>query len=302
MNRPWVAALALAVAGCAAPLPQQSSPDDPSSAEIMRAAKARVAARTPEESARIERERIALQERLAAMNANSQPAPSAQAAPPPRRTPPPPEPEVPSTVYGSGFVVTPSQVVTNHHVVDACRAVTVFADGQPIEASVQAFTTGNDLALLKLASNLPTSAPLRALSSLGEEVVVAGYPLYGLLSPDLVVTAGQVSSLAGLGGDPTVVQISAPVQPGNSGGPLIDRTGAVVGVVVAKLDAQRLAKMTGDIAQNINFAVKPELLRLFLDANQVHYRAAVPGKKLDGEDIAKRARGYTVRIVCERLS
>jgi S1-C subfamily serine protease len=63
---------------------------------------------------------------------------------------------------------------------------------------------------------------------LGEDVMVAGHPLSGLLSNDLIVTSGQVNSLAGIGNDPSLLQISAPVQPGNSGGPLIDRSGAIV--------------------------------------------------------------------------
>jgi S1-C subfamily serine protease len=96
----------------------------------------------------------------------------------------------------------------------------------------------------------------------------------------------------------SVLQISAPVQPGNSGGPLIDRAGAVVGVVVSKLNVARLAKVTGDYAQNINFAVKPELLRLFLEANQITYKGAELGKQLDGIQLAEHARSFTVQISC----
>jgi S1-C subfamily serine protease len=120
------------------------------------------------------------------------------------------------------------------------------------------------------------------------------------LADDLVVTGGQISSLAGLGNDPLVMQISAPVQPGNSGAPLLDRSGAVVGVVVSKLDVVRVAKATGDVAQNVNFAIKPEVLRLFLDSNRVSYKTTAPGKRLEGEEVATRARRFTVQIVCQK--
>lgn len=75
----------------------------------------------------------------------------------------------------------------------------------------------------------------------------------------------------------------------------------MVGVVFSKLDVERLAKITGDLAQNINFAVKPELLRLFLDANRVPYKSALLGPKLDGIEVAARARGFTVQVICEKV-
>ena len=128
--------------------------------------------------------------------------------------------------------------------------------------------------------------------------MLAGYPLSGLLSYDLIVTSGQVNSLAGLANDPNLLQISAPLQPGNSGGPIIDRSGGIVGVVVSKLNAARLAKITGDLAQNVNFAIKPEIIRLFLDANQVHYVTVNLGARIEGTEIAQRARSFSAQILC----
>jgi len=165
---------------------------------------------------------------------------------------------------------------------------------------LRASTSRNDLALLEALNLSGTPVAVRASAVLGEDTTVAGYPLAGLLSNDLVVTSGQVNSLAGLGNDPSMLQISAPVQPGNSGGPLIDRSGAVVGVVVSKLNADRLAKLTGDIAQNVNFAIKPEVLRLFLDTNRIQYRAAAVGPRINNVQIAERARSFTVQVLCER--
>jgi len=129
--------------------------------------------------------------------------------------------------------------------------------------------------------------------------MVAGYPLTGLLGSDIIVTSGHVNSLAGMRNDSTRLQISAPVQPGNSGGPLVDRSGAVVGVVVSKLNVTRLATVTGDFAQNVNFAIKPEMLRLFLEANQVRFRTAQLGPRLEGITIAARAREFTAQVLCD---
>ena len=212
-----------------------------------------------------------------------------------------PKPSKLDSYSGSGFYVNPSMVVTNYHVVEQCTRFRVLRDATESSATVIAIDTRNDLALLQVTSPPAASPALRANAALGEEVMVAGHPLTGLLGNDIIVTSGQVNSMAGLGNDPTFIQISAPVQSGNSGGPVIDRTGNVVGVVVAKVNVLKVARLTGDMTQNVNFAIKPEVLRLFLDANRVTYRAASGGKKqerLDGTELAQRARGFTVQIIC----
>jgi S1-C subfamily serine protease len=196
-------------------------------------------------------------------------------------------------------LVTSTGVVTNQHVVEGCSRLRVRTDDATIAATVAASTKRSDLALFSLSQGVGVPAAVRTSALLGEEVTVAGYPLSGLLSSDIIVTSGQVNSLAGVGNDPTLLQISAPVQPGNSGGPVIDKSGEVVGVVVSKLNAERIARVTGDIAQNVNFAIKAEVLRLFLDANRVQYRTPSSTRKLDGVQIAQRARQYTVQVLCE---
>ena len=133
---------------------------------------------------------------------------------------------------------------------------------------------------------------------LGESVVVMGFPFSGLLSSDAVVTTGIVSALAGMRDDRHKLQISAPVQPGNSGGPLLDPAGHLVGVVVSKLDGVRMASLTGAIPENINFAIKGEEARSFLRVHGVAVVTAPKGKDLTADVIAEQGLRYTVRLEC----
>jgi uncharacterized protein len=137
-------------------------------------------------------------------------------------------------------------------------------------------------------------APLRA----GDSVVGLGYPLCGLLASTANVSVGNVSALAGLGDDSRYVQISAPVQPGNSGGPLLDASGHIVGIVTAKLNAVRVARFTGDIPQNVHFALKAEVARTFLDSKGIAYQTARSDQQLSPADVGDIGRPFTVQIEC----
>jgi S1-C subfamily serine protease len=113
------------------------------------------------------------------------------------------------------------------------------------------------------------------------------------------VTTGIVSSLSGLLNDTRFLQISAAVQPGNSGGPLLSSNGEIVGVVAAKLNALKVARATGSIPENINFAIKTGALRDFLDNSVVPYQTAEMKAELKTTDIARNARGFTLLISCK---
>lgn len=200
---------------------------------------------------------------------------------------------------GTGFFVAKDgKALTNAHVVDRCHEMFVGFDGQQATARVVARDNDNDLALL--ATDLhPASAPNWRLSiRQGEEIVVYGYPLAGVLATGGNVAVGNVTALAGLGNDSRFLQISAPVQPGNSGGPLLDRSGNVVGIVVAKLDALGIAAATGDIPQNVNFAIKASVAAAFLDAHGVMHAEGESSPALSTPDIAERAKGLTMQVAC----
>jgi S1-C subfamily serine protease len=127
---------------------------------------------------------------------------------------------------------------------------------------------------------------------------VYGFPLTGALASGGNVTTGNITALAGLGDDSRFLQISAPVQPGNSGGPLLDRNGSVVGIVVSKLNALGVASVTGDIPQNINFAIKASVAKAFLDAQRVDHVDSSEVGSLSTPDIAERAKSLAGKILC----
>jgi S1-C subfamily serine protease len=161
---------------------------------------------------------------------------------------------------GTGFVIGETRALTNHHVIDGCQRLTARnAAGKVSSATIEASDARRDLALLAIPANTGPVLTFRDSPALarGEQVITYGFPLSGVLSSGPTLTTGDVSALAGLRDNPLHIQISAPVQPGNSGGPLLDARGRVIGVVVSKLNAMRIAQMTGgDIPQNVNFAIR----------------------------------------------
>ena len=128
-----------------------------------------------------------------------------------------------------------------------------------------AHDAANDLALIKIEMHPTAFASLRSGVRLGEGVAAFGFPLAGLLATSGNFTLGNVTAVAGLGDDTRVLQISAPVQPGNSGGPLLDYSGNVVGVVEGKLNAITVFTVTNDLAQNVNFAMS---LSVMIECNK----------------------------------
>jgi lipoprotein NlpI len=211
------------------------------------------------------------------------------------------------TFTGSGFVVSEyGDLVTNEHVVSGCRTVAVKQGGRSYLATVLASDKDNDLALVRMPpqvkpteiATLRQSPPLRA----GEQAIAFGFPLAGVLATEGNLTIGYVSALHGLGDDPNSIQITTPIQPGNSGGPLLDSSGNVIGVVTAKLDALNIMRIFGDVPQNINFAVDLATLKRFLAAHSVGVPPAPSTGDLRPADIGERAKLFTYFIECERAS
>ncbi len=198
---------------------------------------------------------------------------------------------------GTGFVVSDAgHVLTNAHVVEGCRNISV----NDVEARLLSTSTSFDLALLKadMLAGQAVATFASATARLNQDVIAVGYPYAGLLG-GVNVTRGAVSSMTGLGGDETTMQMTAPVQPGNSGGPVLSDKGEVIGVVVSKLDALLMADALGDIPQNVNFAIRGEAARLFLSLNGVEPQIGTTRVSLSPVELAEMATRFTVFISCE---
>jgi hypothetical protein len=206
---------------------------------------------------------------------------------------------------GSGVVIGDhGEVLTNAHVVNACAQINVRSSaGDLTTAQLIARDEKNDLAVvrtrpLSLVATFRDGKPVRA----GDAIVALGYPLSGLLATEANLSVGNVSALAGVADDTRYLQISAPVQPGNSGGPLLDASGHLVGIVTAKLNALRVARFTGDIPENVNFAIKAEVARTFLDSKGIKYQMERSDKQLSPADVGDIGRPFTVQIECKGTS
>jgi P pilus assembly chaperone PapD len=199
---------------------------------------------------------------------------------------------------GTGFYVTGTgHILTNQHVIDGCSAVAyVRPDGRRVPLRVLAEDEGNDLALLHEAeATTPAMSFRRSASAVraGERVVLVGYPVRNQLG-GVNVTEGLVSALRGPRGDQSKFQYTAPTQPGNSGGPVIDEYGLVVGVVVAQFD-----KLPGDrTAQNINFGITLDTTRRFLEANGVTVTEDAPNDVRRPVDILERSMPSVLPLDC----
>jgi TonB family protein len=191
-------------------------------------------------------------------------------------------------------------VLTNHHVVANCLSIRTSINGAQRELSVIATDQNNDLAIVKLPQPHSRVAQFRDGRTIrsGDGVVVVGFPLRGVLASEANVTTGTVSAMAGVGNDTRFLQITAPVQPGNSGGPALDMNGHVVGVVVGKLNALAMVLATKDIPQNVNFAIKDAVIKAFLESHSIRYEVALSKKQLEAADVGETAKQFTVVLEC----
>jgi S1-C subfamily serine protease len=217
-----------------------------------------------------------------------------------------PPPQIAAT--GSGiFVNADGLVLTNNHVAGSCKSILVKAyNAGPTPGVLEAVDPKNDLALVRTrvgygapAAFRPPNKPAR----LGENVGVVGYPLVGFLSSEPKATFGQINSVAGFNNDYTLLQISAPIQPGNSGGPVFGEDGLVLGVVVSTASPALAAKI-GVVPQNINFAIRGEIAQIFMSAHGVKFRVpgsrGAPNERLDTADIAAAGERSTAQLFCMR--
>jgi hypothetical protein len=169
-----------------------------------------------------------------------------------------------NSASGTGFFVSADgYIVTNNHVINNAKKILVTTSyGASHEAQVVKRDVNNDLVILKISGknypfiNISSSSEVQR----GEKVYTLGFPQIGIQGSAPKLTDGVISSLSGLGDEPTTFQITNPIQPGNSGGPLFTEDGDVIGVIVSTLDALAVAKATGNLPQNVNYAIKSNYL------------------------------------------
>jgi S1-C subfamily serine protease len=148
-----------------------------------------------------------------------------------------------------------------------------------------------DLAIVKIASSKSTGYVHFATNiRTGDDVVALGFPLGNALGSELKVTTGNISAMVGLQGDKKTLQFTAPIQPGSSGGPLLNKNGALVGV--------NSSGLRGADFENINFAVKSVELQKYLSKKKVEFSVSVQGVELSTADIVERGNKYTMQLFC----
>nr|WP_282452619.1 trypsin-like peptidase domain-containing protein [Lysobacter sp. CAU 1642] len=159
---------------------------------------------------------------------------------------------------GSGWFARPGVVVTSLHVVKGAESITLhLSDGESASARLLDQDEANDLAVLATSARHLPGLPVRGEEvGIGTAVFTIGFPHANVMGVKPKLSNGVISSTAGLRDDPSQYQISVPVQAGNSGGPLLDMQGRVVGIVAAKLRANNMLRNTGDLTENVNYAIK----------------------------------------------
>ena len=219
---------------------------------------------------------------------------------------PPGDPASETTISGTGFFVAPNRVVTNNHVVNGCtKAIQV---RYPERASYTATISGQDATndLVSLRTEMPhlSVASFRFQPLLGEAVATYGFPYSDILSPTGNFTLGNITALSGMKDDTRLLQTSTPIQPGNSGGPLLDMSGRVIGVVVAQLDAMVRMQTDRSVPQNVNFAIQSPIVMNFLSAKGVipNLDNSSTGAQRPPSEVAEMAKKFTVQIYCKGVA
>jgi S1-C subfamily serine protease len=237
-----------------------------------------------------------LGEPAAASTAPARPPGAVQA----RRAPPSP-PRASGSATGI-LIDGRGHVLTNAHVTAGCKAIQVQAGRTTAPASFAATAPGADLALLRIAGPIagePALFRAEPPAVRGEEVTIVGFPLGGAPGQGPRAGTGVVSALSGPRGDARLIRIDATILPGNSGGPVLDAEGRVIGVVAGILLPEDAARAGMPWPPEIGFAVRGELVAEFLQRAGVRYRTA-GGTGIGGPAPAQNAGRFTVRIDCRR--
>lgn len=205
---------------------------------------------------------------------------------------------------GTGFFVSKlGHIVTNAHVVDGCDTVEIRGAVNPTEAKVISADATIDLALLQTQATPPRLAFFRGDGQTlrpRDPVLLIGYPEDSAISGQYQIVDSYITDISGPLGNVQWLQFHDAAKQGNSGGPLLDHSGNVIGVIAGKTTLTRRNLRTGreEVVQNADIAVNLEYLQRFLDQHQVFYQAADSTSPRATPYIAHAARDYIVNIRC----
>jgi S1-C subfamily serine protease len=179
---------------------------------------------------------------------------------------------------GTGFFISEDCIITCSHVVNDARTITIVKNGVKINAQMIINNPSLDFALLKIEgykSNKYFTASKFLNENIGNKLYTLGFPLSNILGSEIKVTDGIISSKTGINSDPIYFQMSAPIQPGNSGGPIINDKYAVIGIVSSKVSDLYVMQNTGVVPQNVNFGVKSDYILPIIEEYGISKRSNI---------------------------
>ena len=202
---------------------------------------------------------------------------------------------------GSGFYINnKGYALTNNHVIDICAQSVAVIDGKETLFRVIATDKTNDVAVLKTSYKSRNFIKINEDGAkLGENVVAVGYPLAGRLSDSVKITRGIVSSLSGLDNNIGQIQIDAALQPGNSGGPVLNENGELIGIASAGLNKLLMAKEAKYIPENVNFAVASPIIVNILKSKKIKYTTpSMFSGSYSNTELAELGDSSTIQLFC----
>ncbi len=205
--------------------------------------------------------------------------------------------------FGTAWFTENGYAITAYHVVEGALQISLLGpDRASYQASIVVADARNDLAILKVNTALHRPRGLRISqrpAALGGTAFTIGFPHPDVMGVQPKYTSGDISATSGAGDDPRFIQISAPIQAGNSGGPLVGANGDVIGIVVSKLSAAKMLGATGDVTENVGYALKVGYLSVLLAELSASGTEALPLTGKSRDELISQVRDAVFLVVAQ---